>query len=215
MGTVVPTRRAVPAALLVGVPSLIIFGLLAIAALSGQPFAWESSVLTSLHTLATPALDSAAIWWSRIFHPQVLAVATLLLTIGFVLRRAWGQALMASGIVLGALLLSTVVKEIIGRPRPSLWPAITGETNSGFPSGHAMTSCAFAALLVIIFWPTRWRGAALGSAAIWLALVALARLYLGVHYPTDILSGWGLALTWAAVVWQMTDRWRTGVVRAR
>jgi undecaprenyl-diphosphatase len=200
MGIVVPSRRPVSSALLIGVPSLVIFILLALAASSGEPFAWENSALTSLHTVATPALDSAAVWWSRVFHPQVLAVATLLLTIGFVLRRAWRQAIMASGIVLGALLLSTVVKEIIERPRPRLWPTITGETNSGFPSGHAMTSCAFAALLVIIFWPTRWRGAALTIAAIWLALVALARLYLGVHYPTDILAGWGLALAWAMLV---------------
>lgn len=209
MGIVVTTRRPVSPSLLVGVPSLVIFILLAIAALSGEPFAWENRTLSWLHTLATPALDSAAIWWSRIFHPQVLAVATLLLTIGFVLRRAWGQAIMASGIVLGALLLSTVAKEIIGRPRPTLWPTITGETNSGFPSGHAMTSCAFAALLAIIFWPTRWRGAALAIAAIWLALVGLARLYLGVHYPTDILSGWGLALAWAMLVVRLAHHRRS------
>lgn len=202
MGMVVSTRRAYSPALAWGlVAPLVAFVLLAVAAMAGQPFAWEDELLLAIHDLASPGLDSAAIWWSRIFHPQVLIVVSALIAIGFSLRRQWRWAIVALGSVAGALLVNTVVKAVVGRPRPALWPSLTGETSSGFPSGHAMVSFAFAALLVLLLWPTRWRLPALALITVWVALVALARLALGVHYPTDILAGWCLSLAWVATVW--------------
>ena len=186
--------------------SLVAFALFAVAARSGDAFGWEVSFLTALHRIATPPLDRAALWCSRIFHPQVLAVATVLLTIGFALRRRWRWAWAAFVMVGGALLLNTVVKQIVQRSRPMLWTPLRSEVNSGFPSAHAMTSFAFAALLVLLSCRTRWRGAALVLAPLWLALVALDRLYLGAHYPTDILAGWCLSLAWVTGVWLLILR---------
>jgi undecaprenyl-diphosphatase len=192
------------------VAPLVVFALLAVAAMSGQPFAWEESVLRELHDVTSPALDDAAIWWSRIFHPQVQVAVTALIAVGFALRRQWRWTIVAIGTVAGALLVNTGAKALVERPRPALWPSLTGETSSGFPSGHAMTSFAFAALLVLLLWTTRWRGLALTVGAIWIALVALARLVLGAHYPTDLLAGWCLALSWVALVWRLAgvDRHR-------
>lgn len=201
--------RTATKVLFVALPAMF-FLALGVSALTGEPYAWERQVLNRLHASATPALDNAALWWSRVFHPQVLVVVTVLLTLGFVLRRAWRQAAITFGIVVGALLLSTLVKEIVGRPRPALWPSLSGETNSGFPSGHAMTSLAFAATLLILSWPVRWRAATLAVAAIWVALTGLARLYLGVHYPTDVAAGWGLSLAWVASAWWVAETRRGG-----
>ncbi len=205
MGIVVSSRRSWSSVLTWGlVLPLVAFALFAVAARSGRAFGWEATVLTSLHGGATPTFDRAAVWYGRIFHPQVLVVATVLLTIGFVLRRHWRWAWAAIGMVGGALLLNTVVKEVVQRPRPAFWPSLTGEVSSGFPSGHAMTSFAFAVLLLVLLWHTRWRGLALVLVPLWLVLVALDRLYLGVHYPTDVLAGWCLSLAWVTGVWLLT-----------
>lgn len=207
MGRGVAPRRAWPWGTIWGVVvPLVIFALFAAKAWSGHAFGWESDFLLAVHQRAAPALDRGAIWCSRIFHPQVLVVATALLAGGFALRRRWRWAWAALGLVGGALLLNTVVKEIVRRPRPALWPSPTGEVSSGFPSGHAMTSFAFAALLVAICWRTRWRGPSLLLAPLWLVLIALTRLYLGVHYPTDILAGWCLASAWVTTVWLLALR---------
>lgn len=210
MGSVVPSLRPTPLKHTWGLIPLVIAAPLIVAASTGQPFAWEVAALLALHRQTTPPLDNAAVWWSRLFHPQVLLVAATLLTVGFVLRRAWCQACATIGSVGGALLLSTLVKRLVDRPRPALWPALVVETNSGFPSGHAMTCCAVAALLVLIAWRTRWRIPVLVIAVAWAALVALARLYLGAHYPTDVIAGWCLALSWVALVSQISGAWSGG-----
>lgn len=210
MGIVVSSRRLIPEEVSWGLPPLLLALPLIVAASAGHTFAWEERLLAAIHRLDSPALANAAIWWSRLFHPQVVVVATVLLTLGFVLRRAWRQAVAAFASVIGALLLNTLLKRLVDRPRPTLWPALVVEANSGFPSGHAMTSCAFAALLVLLLWQTRRRVAALGVAIAWVALVALARLILGVHYPTDILAGWCLALPWVALVWWLAGARRPG-----
>ncbi len=206
MGIVVPARRTFSPALTWGlVAPLVMFVLLAVAIIAGQPFAWEDEALTTIHDAMSPGFDNAAIWWSRIFHPQVLIVVSALIALGFSLRRQWRWVIVALGSVAGALLVNTLVKAVVARPRPALWPSLTGETSSSFPSGHAMVSFAFAALLVLLLWPTRWRGLSLAIIAAWVALVALARLTLGVHYPTDILAGWCLSLAWVATVWLLAD----------
>lgn len=207
MGIVVSSPRARSSALVWGLllPVVAFLGLAAMAR-SGRAFGWEAALLTTLHRVATPTLDRAAVWYSRIFHPQVLVVLTVLLTIGFVLRRRWRWAWAAIGMVGGALLLNSVAKAFVQRPRPALWPSLTGEVSSGFPSAHAMTSFAVAALLVLLCWRTRWRGLALVLVPLWLALVALDRLYLGVHFPTDILAGWCLSLAWVTGVWLLALR---------
>lgn len=200
MGLVIARRRGTPWAAVVGVPAVLTFALLTIAAMSGEPFAWENGLLTALHNRATPLFDDTAIWLSRLCHPTVLVALAALIAVGAALRRDWRTPLLALTGTGGALLLGNRAKEWVQRPRPDLWATLTGETNSGFPSGHATTSCAFAAVVVILCWRTRWRGVALGLAAAWVALIGLARLYLGVHYPTDVLGGWGLALSWVSLL---------------
>ena len=77
MGIVVSSRRSWSSVLTWGlVLPLVAFALFAVAARSGRAFGWEATVLTSLHGGATPTFDRAAVWYGRIFHPQVLVVAT-------------------------------------------------------------------------------------------------------------------------------------------
>src|SRR5688572_25529006 len=98
MGIVVPAHRTFSPALTWGlVAPLVVFVLLAVAVMAGQPFAWEDDTLITIHDIASPGLDNAASWWSRIFHPQVLIVISALIAIGFSLRRQWRWAIVALG----------------------------------------------------------------------------------------------------------------------
>jgi undecaprenyl-diphosphatase len=120
---------------------------------------------------------------------------------------AWQTVL---AVLLASLLANGIIKSVIHRPRPFAASAtlqVVGDrpTSESFPSGHAATAVA-GALLLASTWPQ-------ARAAIWAvaAIVAVSRVYIGVHYPTDVIAGAlvGLAAGWfvrGRTVW----RWRTG-----
>jgi undecaprenyl-diphosphatase len=69
-----------------------------------------------------------------------------------------------------------------------------------------MASAALAIVIVILLWSTRWRWAAVTLSAAFILFIGYSRLYLGVHFPTDIIGGWAAALLWVAAVWAVL-RW--------
>jgi membrane-associated phospholipid phosphatase len=93
-------------------------------------------------------------------------------------------------------LLNLLAKSAFARVRPDFWVSLLPETTFSFPSGHAMQSMAVVAGLVALTWRGRWRWpvALIGLCVVF--LVGLSRIYLGVHYPSDILAGWTAALAW-------------------
>jgi undecaprenyl-diphosphatase len=123
-----------------------------------------------------------------------LRMAVIVLVAGAVLvalATRWRRHALAFSAVLAASLL---VFELLA---PGLYPA---ESRS-FPSGHATGSMAFAAAVVTLAWPTRRRWSVAILAGAFTTLVGLSRVALGVHYPSDILGGWTLALGCVALVW--------------
>jgi undecaprenyl-diphosphatase len=85
---------------------------------------------------------------------------------------------------------------VFARERPSLWESIAPETSFSFPSGHAMGSMTLTWVCILLAWWTPWRWpVAIGLLGFSL-LVGLSRVYLGVHYPSDILAGWTAASVW-------------------
>ena len=73
-----------------------------------------------------------------------------------------------------------------------------------------MGSMTLAMVLILLAWPTRWRWPVLAAMAAFVAMVGLSRVYLGVHYPSDILAGWMAAMAWVAGVYLMVFRSRWG-----
>ena len=119
-------------------------------------------------------------------------------------RREMLQA--AAGVLGGSALLNIAAKAFFARPRPGLWTSIAPATGYSFPSGHAMGSMTLAAVLALLAWPTRWRWAVCGAMAFFVAMVGLSRVYLGVHYPSDILAGWAAALAWTVGAYALAFR---------
>lgn len=141
-------------------------------------------------TLAAVVGVAVVGWRTRSWYPLVLAVLSL-----------------------GVLqLIVYAIKEIIGRDRPSPPDQVVTAAGYSFPSGHSASSLVGFALLAWLVcmltsnrtvWATAWVAATAGT-----ILVGLSRVYLGVHYPSDVIGGWALGLTWLAVIAVATRVWQ-------
>lgn len=112
--------------------------------------------------------------------------------------RALGLLLFAT---VSGLLLSTWLKNLFHRPRPTVVPHLSYVSSASFPSGHSMLSAVvyltLGSLLARLVEQRRLKVYFLGVALVLTFLVGVSRVYMGVHYPTDVLAGWSAGLVWA------------------
>ncbi|MDF2461379.1 MAG: acid phosphatase, partial [Candidatus Saccharibacteria bacterium] len=108
--------------------------------------------------------------------------------------------------VAGAALLNLLLKASFQRDRPDLWESIVTETSYSFPSGHAMASSALAFSVMLVLWETKWRWLAVAVGTIYFVLVGVSRMYLGVHFPSDVVAGWCVSLAWVGIVHRILRR---------
>lgn len=138
----------------------------------------------------------------------VLSVLILLVVLYLVIDRRFGPALFVVVTTAGGTLLSTVLKFGFSRPRPDLVEHLDNIYTASFPSGHAMASAvAYLTLGAVLaqFVRKRRLRTFVTAAAITLALlVGVSRIYLGVHWPSDVLAGWSVGAAWAALCWLST-----------
>lgn len=158
----------------------------------------DRRILMLLHAHSGPAQDAAAAWLSRAGGPLGATALAGLLALGLLTARRYRALRFFSLAVLGAELLNLTAKLLLTRPRPVLWAVLHPELSYSFPSGHAMAAAALAAAIGFLLWPTRWRWAAVGVGAAWALGMGWARMYLGVHYPSDVLAGWLGSVGWVS-----------------
>ena len=209
-----PARRSwSPALLLVAVPAT--FGvLLGCGVLAGEalkhaeapngatPF--DSSITAWMighrdHVLTAVARALSAVGSQKVLAPVAAVTAVLLLgrrrpLATLTLAVAWG----------GAIGLYSLTKHFVGRPRPPMDLQLAHAGASSFPSGHATQSLAtFVALAALVAAvAVRGRGAAVGVAVGLGAAVGWSRVYLGVHWTTDVIAGWLIGAGWvSSVLW--------------
>jgi len=170
----------------------------------------DEGVLRSLRTPADPAVPIGPSWLVPASRDltSLGSLAVLLLVVlavaGFLaLARLWRHLALVAGATFGGLLLIPVLKSAFDRPRPTVVPALTLETTASFPSGHAMMSAVtyptLGTLLAQLCPRWRERVYVVTVAAVVAVIIGLTRLYLGVHYPSDVLAGWSMGLAWALV----------------
>jgi undecaprenyl-diphosphatase len=99
--------------------------------------------------------------------------------------------------VLGAIIINRTAKALLHRVRPHLWDSVAPELDYAFPSGHAMSSMSLVAALVILTWGSPWGWPILIIGSLFVVGIGWTRLYLGVHFPSDILGGWMASVAWA------------------
>ena len=192
-------HRAKLAMLFIGllVP-LYLFGSLAEDVAEHEAFFFDRTILLFARSHASPVLDAIMVFFTRIGSSFVLVPVDVM--IFFMLMRRGRRSASAFWMtaIVGAVLLNLFAKHAFARTRPDLWISILPETTFSFPSGHAMNSMAMAATLAMLAWRTRWRWEAIALLSLFVFMVGLSRVYLGVHYPSDILAGWTAAVAWVA-----------------
>jgi undecaprenyl-diphosphatase len=175
---------------------LLAFGDLAEDVWKGGGFGWDEPVLQYAHSLGTPALD----WWmlfvSALGYAHGVVPLAVALPVLLLVHRRRGDALFAMVAVGGAGMLNQGAKLLFQRARPELWASPSPEHSFSFPSGHAMGSMALVATVAVLVWPTRYRWLAILGGGAFTILVGASRVYLGVHYPSDVFAGWSASLAW-------------------
>ncbi len=160
-------------------------------------FPWDVPILLAIHSQALPQLDVVAViltklgsFWTAL--PIFGAIAIILWQ-----RRWWRSLAYLLTTTLGSVIINRTAKELMHRVRPQLWVSGAPEFDYAFPSGHAMTSMTLVIVLLILSrgYPRRWLILLFGS--FYVLAIAWTRLYLGVHFPSDILAGWMVAIAWA------------------
>jgi len=147
-----------------------------------------------------------------------LIPANLLLAVAFLLRKKFFLAITILAIALSSLGVMSLTKNIAQRHRPAD-PLISGITNYSFPSGHAFMTVAFFGLLTwltLSFIKERWkRNSLVGLFLLLILIIGLSRIYLRVHYTTDVLAGWSLGTAWLMTGLLVAERYRPVISTAQ
>ncbi|WP_016835251.1 phosphatase PAP2 family protein [Herbaspirillum lusitanum] len=180
--------------------SLWLFGVLAEDVVEQDPFSFDPALLLYLHHQATPALDRIMVFITNAGSAAVLIPIEIALATFFLFRKRWWELKFFCVLIGGTGALNFVAKQLFARSRPDLWVSIVAEHTYSFPSGHAMHSVALACALGIFLRRTEMRYPAMMLGILFVLLIGVSRLYLGVHYPSDVLAGWSAAIAWSTAV---------------
>jgi undecaprenyl-diphosphatase len=184
--------------------ALIFFGWLVDEALEGDARAFDDATRAAVHQLASPLLTLIMRGLSFVGSTIALTVGTIFVVIRFVMQKWTREARLFALTMIGAGLLNITLKLAFKRPRPVPFFNLTPPESYSFPSGHSLTSAVFFGALAAIL-TARIKSRRV-KAAIWIVstamflLIGLSRIYLGVHYTTDVIAGFAAALIWILVV---------------
>jgi undecaprenyl-diphosphatase len=185
--------------------------------IEGETHAIDTAILLALRNPADPADPLGPKWLEELFRDftalggvGVLVFISLGVAGHLVLQRKRRALLLLFIAVAGGMILSSVLKAGFDRPRPDLVPHGAYVYTASFPSGHSLMATAtyltLGALLARIMPDRRTKIFLLAMAIVLSLLVGISRVYLGVHWPSDVAAGWTAGATWA-LIWWLVARW--------
>lgn len=214
------------AALLVLAGGAMVFLDLSEDVAEGDTTAFDLAVLKALRLPGDPNsligpkwLHVAAADVTALGSVTVLSLIVVLAVALMLSLKRWSEALVVLVGAGGGVAISQGLKQLFGRERPDLVYRAVEASNPSFPSGHAMLSAVvFLTLgaLAARFAPRkRVKALALSAGVLLSLLVGLSRIYLGVHWTSDVLAGWSLGAAWAMVCWVAAWAWERRFGKSR
>lgn len=213
----IETGTGVVLARIVAIVGLCGFLAMAAAAFDLVPHGFDPAILLALRDAGNPAQPIGPAWLPGVVRDitalgstVVLVFLTAASVICLWIARRRQQALLMLGAMAVGQMLGGLIKLAVYRPRPEIVPHLVVETSLSFPSGHAMMSAIAYLTLAMLAAQAMPRRAAkvcvLALAVLTTALIGVSRLYLGVHWPSDVLAGWCAGFAWAMLCWLVARR---------
>ena len=149
----------------------------------------------------TPTLNTIAIFLSKIGGMPFVLFFSLLWCLSLAWQKKYDRVVFISLGISGSIVIGWLLKFAVNRPRPSELYQLVESYGASFPSAHSLYAATLACLIILIFQTHPYQRLILSSAFIWGLSMGISRIYLGVHYPTDVLAGWGLGLILVPALW--------------
>ncbi len=167
-------------------------------------------VFSQLAAIRSDALTDIMIPITHLGSSWFLIVANVALGLYFLLiRKHRWYSIKVPVVALGSVAMMTLLKLFFSRPRPDL-PVIEGVLGFSFPSGHSMSAMTFYGLLIYLVWNSafekKWKWILIPVLALIIALVGFSRIYLRVHYLSDVLAGFAVGVLWLILSIFIIDR---------
>ena len=194
--------------------------------MEGDTQAFDAAIVRGLRKATDPAKPVGPAWVEGVLFditalgsPVVLGLVVLIITGSLVLQGRYRTAMIVLAASVGGELINESLKVLFERPRPDVVPHLRTVTTLSFPSGHAMQSAVIyltlGALSMRVVEGRLTKIYCMATAMFLTFIVGLSRVFLGVHYPTDVLGGWILGFLWAALTFLATRRFERTVDRER
>jgi undecaprenyl-diphosphatase len=196
---------------------LLLFLVLAGQVGAGGTLAFDTKILRALRSADDPRrpigpdwIASSLVDLTALGSPTVLGLVVLSV-VGFLLLQGRSRTAIAVAVTcFSGELVDNAMKHAFNRPRPTVVPALREVWSTSFPSGHAMESAivylTLGAMLMRVADGRLTKIYCLAVAVMLTAIVGVSRIWLGVHYPTDVLGGWMIGFVWASICWLATER---------
>jgi membrane-associated phospholipid phosphatase len=199
-----------------GAAVAVLLGLAALAGLWAAftgvgPARLDGAVLVESVESRTDLLTAAAVAVTHLGSTAAMAVLALVAGVRLWRTDRRADAVLVIGAMSGAHLVFRGLKELLNRPRPPEDGHLVHAVNESLPSGHATTAIVVIGTLVVLAWPGRTpagRAWLVAAATLWVGAVGLTRIYLGVHWFSDVVAGWLVGGAWLAVCVVMWSWWR-------
>ena len=163
-----------------------------------EVFSFDRSFLLWIHQFANSQLDRIFLFFTALGNPPTVVTIFIMTIAWLAMKRRYSDGIRFTIVCVGGVLIDRVMKLFFAKPRPELWHRLITETSFSFPSGHAVGSMVVYGFIAYILAKEmqQHKQYIYAAASLLIIAIGLSRLYLGVHYPTDIIAGYGIGFIW-------------------
>jgi membrane-associated phospholipid phosphatase len=190
--------------LLAAVIVTVLFGVLATEVREGETQHFDDALRMTVYGVSSPHATAVLHAITQLGSPLFLLPMTIVFALTFLHLRRIRGAILLTVTMLGVTVLNQILKAVFQRPRPLPFFGLTMPASYSFPSGHSLAAfCFYGALAALVTARLRsqfWSALVWAAAVVIIVAVGFSRLYLGVHYPSDIVGGYATGFVWVLTV---------------